>query len=468
MKSTTAPLVVLWVIGFFMLFYYGFLYIPQQAGDIANYLGVTESIINHQSLELRLEDKEHLKTMIHPAYFDNPIYYNIIGRNGNYYSMHFVAYPLLITPIRMVVELLKLNPLRTFPIANTIIIIAMLTYLLSREKEMKKRWLLLLLTSFSPLISFIPWIGPDLLILALLLLSAEAWKRSSFWHASIFAALASWHSQPLLVLAMGMTVYAWIKQKQNTKLLLIVSTLAGVPYLYNLWAFGALTPWTLLSDGWTRLYGFGIQNIRIEKLWSQFFDLNMGIFWYAPLLVIIWLYNLNKHIVLSTLLILTAFAYQTNPAFHYGTAGFGPSRHIIFLIPFLIMATLAYLSNLNQNKRIYIIGSIFVSQLFILNMNGGLSPNFENTLQFTPIAKFALSNTPQLYNPLPEIFVDRTNHTDLDQPSSAIFLSNGTCKKAFILPQDIDNLLMTCPNKPTKSSGTILNPETDGIMYTYE
>lgn len=462
------PLILLWIFGICALVYYAFFYTPQQAGDIANYLGVTESIMNHQSLELQPDDKTYLKTIIHPAYFDNPIYYNIIGRNGNFYSMHFVAYPLLITPVRMIIEFAKLDPLRTFSIANTIIIVAVLTYLVSREQELKKRWLLTLLIYFSSIIFFIPWAGPDLLVLALLLLSADAWKRSSFWQASVFATLASWHSQPLLILALGMTICAWVKQKQHIKLLLLIGVITVIPYLYNLWTFGVLTPWSLLSDGWTNLYGFGIQNIRIEKLWSQFFDLNMGIFWYAPLLVIIWLCNLHKNKVISTLLVLTAFAFQTNPGFHYGTAGYGPSRHIIFLVPFLIMTTLTYLSSLNQTKRIYIIGSIIVSQLFILNMNGWLSPNFENTLQFTPMAKFVLTNAPQLYNPLPELFVDRTNHIDLDHPTSAIFIVNGICKKAFILPQDIDNLLTTCPNKLTKSIGEILNPETDGIIYTYE
>ena len=60
------------------------------------------------------------------------------------------------------------------------------------------------------------------------------------------------------------------------------------------------------------------------------------------------------------------------------------------------------------------------------------------------MAAYLLTHAPELYTPLPEIFVDRTNGDDADHPVSAIYKTNGTCTKAYILPLDIPKLLSEC------------------------
>lgn len=466
-------------------------YTPQQAGDIANYLGVTESVKNHFTPELRDGDKNSLSSLVHLAYFDNPIYYNIPSVSGLRYSMHFIAYSYIITPVRIGLEALQYNPLLVFPIANSIILILTLSFLSASLRDHKQRLILLAIVLLSPIISFLAWPGPDAWVLCLLLLAAYWYRTKHYWQASFITAIASWHSQPLLILSFGMTLMAtatiWKgiilhKTKSHTSLQSTVYRsiwlmgILSLPYIYNYWAFGVLTPWTKLRDGWTLLYGFGIQNLQFEKFISQIFDINTGIFWYMPvgvialITVIIWAIKKNhiSTILLSVSLLVTAFMYQTNPAFHYGTAGFGPSRHIVFLTPFFIFTIIEVLAGVKRRIGYGILAVYILTQSLIQTMNGWLTPDFTNSLRHTPIAAYLLSHAPALYTPLPEIFVDRTNGDDADHPVSAIYKTNGTCTKAYILPLDIPKLLSECKSGNMRTTGSIFDERKDGIYITYE
>jgi hypothetical protein len=227
-----------------------------------------------------------------------------------------------------------------------------------------------------------------------------------------------------------------------------------VPYIYNYLIFGVLTPWTILNDGWTIINGFGMQNVGLRKLYEQFFDLNIGLFWYAPLILIIGVYYAlkttrkdKKGIFVLGSLILTAIFYQTNPAWNYGTAGYGPTRHILFVIPFLIIILVDHLQY--KVKHIVLLGFIVLTQLYALSFNGYLTPDFTNSLRHSVFASFVLDYFPDLYNPTPEIFVDRTNHTDLKYISSAIYKYNGICRKAYILKHETDILKKECGYIPS-------------------
>ncbi|PIY69104.1 hypothetical protein COY90_02450, partial [Candidatus Roizmanbacteria bacterium CG_4_10_14_0_8_um_filter_39_9] len=305
----------------------------------------------------------------------------------------------------------------------------------------------------------------------------------------ILAASASWQSQPLLVIAIGYLAYYlfdtfWRNKDQAHQYkpvtlfnsIISILLILAIPYLYNLTVFGVWSPWTKLQNIWTQYYGFGIQNISIFKLYEQFFDLNMGLFWYSPVIFIIGLAT-AVHLIIQkkaqtifilSLFVATAFFYQTNPAWHYGTAGFGPTRHILFFLPLLIYFFIH--QKYNHMKNAILITSIWmISQGYILYFNGFLCPNFLNVLQHSPFSNYILSNYPTLYNPTPEIFIDRTNHTDLDHPTTAVYKVNGICKKAYVLIQDKEKVMQDCGYIPQTYAGKFTSnmiAETDRV-YSY-
>jgi len=238
--------------------------------------------------------------------------------------------------------------------------------------------------------------------------------------------------------------------------------LALIPYAYNFIIFGTFTPWTILKDGWTLIHGFGPQNMSLKKLFEQFFDLNFGLFWYAPMLLILGVTSVivnrkNLQLVFTALsMIITAFFYQTNPAWHYGTSGFGPSRHAIFLLPFLIYASILLLEKFFLRKVALVL--LVITQLVIMSFNGFLFPNLLNTLQMSPYAAYVLDHAASLYNPTPEIFVDRTLHQDYSYPHSAYYKYQGSCTKAYVLITDKDALVANCGFIPDKYVNSFDDP----------
>lgn len=455
---------------------------PSPAGDIVEYYGITESIMRHGTIALRPEDQSNLSTVLHPEYFSNPGYY-LRGTDGNRYPVHFIAYSLLLIPIRWVLTIVQLNPLLVFSVGNSIMLFSALAYIMRYAlRSSWQRGVLLVAALTSPLISFLWWPGPDVFSMSLLLVALFLFYEDKPFAAASLTALASWQSQPLLVVTIGLLGYSCITHHGNTKTkswlrLAALSTgivaVGLIPYLYNYVLFGALTPWTILQDFWTRTYGFGLQNINLQKLFEQIFDLNIGVFWYAPILTIAGLYTLaiqsiqnTKTRWLTCMAIVALLAYQTNPAWHYGTAGYGPTRHALILIPFLIAAIIWH----SKPKAVWmgLVALILVSQVYILSINNYIFPVFTNTLVHSPVARFVLDRWPALYNPTPEIFVDRTNHTDLDHPTTAIYSVNGICKKAYVLLPDLDRILQTCRSNGSSVQGSIVHPDRDGLYITYE
>lgn len=447
-------------------------------GDIVEYHGITESLIKSGGIHLTPEVIDNLSHYLPPAYLSDPQYY-IPGRNGERYPVHFILYSLLALPIRLLLKLFQLNELNTLRMTNLLILTATCAYIMHRFlPSLQKRFLFLLLTYLSPLIWFIVWPGADVFYLCMLLLGIFFFLDEDYLTGIIFTILASWHSQPLLIAAVGMSAYYVFRtiqfelkdDKAYVSIVLSVllktvglAALAFIPYAYNFIIFGTLTPWTILQDGWTKINGFGLQNMSIGKFFEQWFDLNFGLFWYAPILFLCGIgltiaqIRRNKSVLAVFLaMLITAFFYQTNPAWHYGTSGFGPSRHAIFLLPFLIFATTKWLDG--KTYKILFVSVFLFTQGYVLAFNGGIYPNFLNTLQNSPYAIFVLDHFPALYNPTPEVFVDRTNHTDLSYPSSAFYKKNGECKKAYVLITDVDLIQQTCGNIPSGYADKFDNP----------
>ena len=438
----------------------------QQAGDIAEYYGVTESIVNHLGVKLTTEDRASLEEVLHPEYFDMPGYY-LTGRGGSRYPVHFWFYSLLAVPFRLILSWLNINPIRSLFLVNLGSIVLAAGVIIKRYLRQPTRQLALLGTVFSSaLMSFLVWPGPDLWYLSLLLVVPFAFFNQDYWLAAVLAALASWHSQPVIILAAGLTVYALMQTMalQKNSLLESVKNLefkyvllsAGIgllalfPYSYNLLAFGVLTPWTKLRDGWTVMRGFGLHNASLWKFYEQWFDLNIGLFWYAPAVFILSVLSVVKDIseqrgklfFFISLSLLTAVFYQTNPAWHYGTAGYGPGRHCVYLLPILIY----FVIQLVKPKLWVLLLAVVIvfTQLRGLALNGYLEPDFTTTLDHSPYAKFVLDRAPGIYTPTPEIFIDRTNHTDLGFPTTAVYKVDGMCAQAYVLLSQKELLLDQC------------------------
>ncbi len=473
-----------WLILIASILLLGFYFIvfakAQIAGDVAEYYGMTVSILNHGDVSLRNNDKVEIEKYLPATYFSDPQYY-MTGKNNVRYPVHFVFYSYLLIPSRILLSIFGINPLVSFPVTNIIILAAALIFIFKKYvKEPGERLFLLFLVYFSPLIFFLGWPGPEIYYICLIFLSIFAFLHKEYFLSAFLSALSSWQSQPLIIISFALTIYMvadyLLKHRKNPVQEinfrryewlfrpLLVFILILIPYFLSYIQFGLLTPWTNIQNGWTEINGFGLQNISLRKLYEQFFDLNMGLFWYAPFTLVTGFYYLikriiidNKAIFLSAIYFITAFFYQTNPAWNYGTAGYGPTRHIVYILPLFIAFAIYFL----HERKLNIITSITLFillglQTLSMNMNGWVNPDFRNSLRNNYYAGYILDNFPSLYTPTPEIFVDRTNQTDLDHPTSGFYKYRGYCTKAYVLSGELNNLVNQCGYIPVEQKKLII------------
>lgn len=90
-------------------------------GDIIEYYGITESLINHGSPKLTSQDKSNITKLLNPAYFEDPQYY-IKNSSGDRYPVHFIFYSILLIPMRVLLEIFGQNPIKTIALTNLIIL----------------------------------------------------------------------------------------------------------------------------------------------------------------------------------------------------------------------------------------------------------------------------------------------------------------------------------------------------------
>ena len=191
---------------------------PEPAGDIAEYFGMTESVLRHGGINLSTLDQTSLSTTLHPEYFTNPGYY-IAGTDGNRYPVHFIGYSLLLTPVRWVLRQAGIPELHIFSLANTLLFFGAITFILLRFlRQPSGQILFVILTVTSPLIFFLWWPGPDIFSLALLLISLFWLYEGGFLPAAALTAIASWQAQPMIVITASMPLWCdthnpWISQE---------------------------------------------------------------------------------------------------------------------------------------------------------------------------------------------------------------------------------------------------------------
>jgi len=112
------------------------------------------------------------------------------------------------------------------------------------------------------------------------------------------------------------------------------------------------------------------------------------------------------------------------------------------LLPFICYF---FLENLIKVRKAWIVLSLVViGQLYVMSFNGWLVPDFEKTVKHSPIAEFILKRYPSIYNPTPEIFVERTTGQEGGYWNSTAYLDNGKCLKAYILKTDIQRIVDQC------------------------
>lgn len=325
---------------------------------------------------------------------------------------------------------------------------------LSRLSERQKIGILGLVV-LGPALAFIHWPHPEIfstvfVLLALLEMDSKRWASATF-----FSAVASWQNLPLVVL----TIFLWLKAlyegrgslAKNSALVTLAAAPAALPSVFYLVKFGS--PSLLVSIG-----AADIHSMSLWRVWELWGDLNIGMLPYVPLAVGMFFWSVGCDLVVlkakatsvqlfGVILCMMLMASATTN-WNHGTAG--PSRYVIWILPivaYVIVKGGQLAAPAGRYAYKLALVCAIVTQAAIVFYRGGLYSDRNNYIYHTRVATVVLNHMPGLYNPSPEIFLERTLHQEI-RAQFAVYYYDKECRKALVGKDDLPQLRRTCGSVP--------------------
>ena len=418
---------------------------PRPFGDAAEYLLMAESLAEHGSPELRPGDVDALRRRaaasgiaVDPAdalgnYFE--------GRDGRFYSYHFWFYPLLTMPARLALRLVGGDEMRAGPLTNAVLFgVAIAAVLLLGPVPPRARGAAALLLASSPALGFLLWPHPEILSFSMATLALVAGSRGDSALAAACAATASVQNPPLALLAVYEAVRPW---------------LAGTrpPWTRRRWALLGVATVLVVASSAFYLAEFGTPNMAayetagahamgLGKALGLLFDPELGLVRYAPLTVglvvvaagLVWRSpSRREEGTLVAVLALMLLACSATGNWNHGTTG--PSRYVVWMFPLmayllLLAPTGARLAAGSRRTSSAVLGLAVAAQLAVAAARRGpVSPL--DYLEHSRMASAILDRWPQWYDPVQEVFRERTAHTEADLDGPFVYGHDGRCRKAL-------------------------------------
>ncbi len=451
-----------------------FLINPVRKGDGIEYFLMTESLFNHLSPDLQLEDIETYKQLKIKFNFDDRArddrYYKMYTLEGPYfkakdnkrYCYHFWAYPAFSLPVKYILHFFNLSELKAFQVTNAMLLILALFSIVFvlPASELQKMFFIFLIV-FCPAFWFIRWPHPEIFSYSFVIISLVYMSKKKWPISIICAALASTQNQPLVFLVALLWTKGMVDSKKKWKDFFILSLSAIPAFLPNIFYFIKFDTLSLLSKTATSL-----NNVSFFKVWEMFFDFNIGMLPYIPVTLLIFLGVvlrdglLRRRMLLSVQLFLLMIIMMLFCALtiNWNSGTSGPARYVIWMLP-LVFYGVVLQDNSRITKQLYrlVLCIAIVGQVLIV-FYGGIFICRIFFLEHNILAGFVLNNFPALYNPTKEIFIERTLGREGVSDTPVVYYYNNKCKKALVKPKDKRQLESLCGYIP-KSSRRFFNNE---------
>jgi hypothetical protein len=226
------------------------------------------------------------------------------------------------------------------------------------------------------------------------------------------------------------------------------------PFVFYLVHFGRLTP--LVDAG-----AVGLPNLSVGKALELFFDLNLGMLPYLPLAVlgavaapVVQIASGRRArplLALWVVLLGMALICSSTGNWNHGTSG--PSRYTIWMIPLVLVILASMLEPGTARERprrafgAWAVAALVVQAAIVVS-RGGLAQRLDY-LEHSYLARFVLKHAPALYNPSPEIFVERTigeemRNGEISGGTAVVYAPDRACRKALAQKRHWSDLLVRC------------------------
>lgn len=410
---------------------------PSKSGDFQEYALMTIALAGHGTPDIRLPDVERAHRLSPEIGFvavhdqlragmqqglAHPFPGFVRGKDGGYYAIHFFAYPALAALPFKLIDSMGGKPFKAYQAVN-LTALAILTVALYRFSGSPGRAMfgtLFFLLSGGLLYS--NWCSPEFFSACALLSGLVFVLLGRPYLAALLAGVAAMQNPPLVffsVFAPAIRVcYLYAREgaswraalrKVLTRHTILASVLqvllAALPMLFNLMVFGVPSIIaTLATDP---------ALITPARLFSFFFDLNQGAIVGLPVAMALVLFQLAgkgrllwlPH-TLAALLFGVVMALPSLSTSNWNSGSVGMMRYAFWGgMPVLYLA-LAYLQHARRLPLV-----LLVAMLLVQAGSVAFARSYRN-VEFSPLARLMLDHFPRLYEPEPEIFLERSVHVD--------------------------------------------------------
>lgn len=342
-----------------------------------------------------------------------------LSKNRKLYSIHFFTYSLAVLPIKFIAKPFNIHPVRVMYIANVIFMLLVI-YLILYNSPLKE-WeniVIAFLFFYSTVQFYLIWTHPEVFVACLIFLGVFYYFIKKRYLGIFLCSIAVTQYQPMGIFVLGMVVFSLFEDKFRIKSFIklgLVSFWVIIPplfYYINYGHFNLIKEFGFLDTKFitpTRVIGF-------------FTDANQGLILNFPLilvsyiaLIILSYYKKVKNKKLSItvfdfiplILIVTVAIVSTMGNWSHGQAV--TNRYVAYIGTFLLIHFIILFTQFNYLKWVKVLlVLIVISQIYTINFYGGIfSDNWDGD-KHKPTATYLLDNYPELYNPDPHIFYQRT------------------------------------------------------------
>jgi hypothetical protein len=414
-------------------------------GDGVEYILTTESLANHFSPDLRVDDIEKYKSFhkkYKPELHKEEVYNDIKkliedgskplenthgfykAENGKVYSYHFWLYSLTTVPTRLFLEYAHLDITYSFIITNYLILLLVLLLVFTAKNIVyyNKIWLTLFIT-ISPIFWYLHWPHPEAFTSLMVFASIVLFIDKRHYISIFLMSVACTHNPPLFIPILIMIFFS-LKEKgitiRNIVFVGLSSSIIILPSLFYYYHFSV--PNLIVNSGF-----LSKDHITLKKLYSFFFDLNQGMVLGVNIVLIlsffIFIYRLLKkkttfidYMYISVFLM--AYFYLQMRNWSHGMSVI--NRYAVWNSVFIILFVVWSILNYNSKAKKFILLILLVAQSLSIYYFSNIKQIDWSSTSHNKIAMWFFDNYPELYNPEPHIFQVRTNKANLSYTETVI------------------------------------------------
>ncbi len=405
---------------------------PAVQGDGNEYIMQTVAFQNHFSFGISPEDFEEAKSQFYNNQeglyetYTNPKCI-AFDEHGWAYSNHFGAYSAIVTVVKLILLKMDIYPLWAFSITNLILwLAAVLTVFFFLKADDKRKFCILILIMLNPVFFYLDWVHAEMYIFAFVVIGLVFLHNKQYVPSILAFSIAAMQNVGILPMAAVVGIayildrygtYVYENQDRNAIRFFKAYWKKIIPYgLLYLPAFCPLITTYLRFGVFNRVTEFAMEDkYLLHKAAGYFFDPNLGIFPYEPVILIafavlvIWgIKRYPKDAILYVLGLIGIFFIITRQK-QINSGMQGIMRYCVWIIPIMIFFVVLHWQSSNGKYHGLLIATavegIFTAALISYCVWFG---GAYNGLRFSNWTKVLIDAVPQIYNPTHSIFYSRT------------------------------------------------------------